>query len=278
MKYLVITCTFLLFSFSGYCGSKDTFEVYFPFNVSKLGKEHQTYIDKLISKDSLLHSDKLMVLGYTDYVGGSAYNDTLSLLRAKNVRDYLMSAGFKEEDIKLCTGKGKIDRNNTASKTGYAPDRKVQIIIDREEMEKTAPMPDDPGGNDRIDIKRLKVNQAFALYNIYFKLNKAILLPESEPDLQKLLEFMKQNPTVTVQVEGHVCCMGPIEGVDSRSKDGNLSENRAKAIYNYLVEKGIAKERMKYAGLANNNPVVRNEVTELDKRKNRRVEIRILSK
>lgn len=268
----------MLFVCHLYGSSKDTFEVYFPFNVSKLSKESQAYIDRLVFKDTLLHGDKLMVLGYADFVGGNSYNDTLSMTRATNVRNYLVKSGFNENDIKLCVGKGKIDRANITKRDGYAPDRKVQIIIDRIAMAVPPPPPPEPERRGKIDISKLNVGETFALYDIYFKLNKPELLPQSEPDLGKLLEFMSGNPTVYVQIEGHVCCMGPTEGMDSRYQKRNLSECRAEAIYNYLVEKGINKERMKYVGLGNRNPLVANEVTEADKQKNRRVEVRILSK
>lgn len=277
MGKVVFFIAFMVLSVCGYAQHKDTFEVYFPFNVSKLDKKAETYIDDLVFKDKLLHKDKLIVLGYADYVGGSTYNDTLSLQRATAVRNYLMKAGFDEKDIKLCVGKGKIDRTNVSGKDGYAPDRKVQIIIDREAMA-AKPPPPPPPVVDSNDIPDLEVNQVFTLNNIFFKLNSPVLLDQSLPDLQRLFEFMKKHPRVRVQIEGHICCMGPTEGQDSRYKGKNLSECRAEAIYNYLAEKGISKDRMKFVGLGNNNPIVKNEVTEADKQKNRRVEIRILSK
>jgi outer membrane protein OmpA-like peptidoglycan-associated protein len=282
MKNILLICYLLFSTFNGYSQSRDTFEVHFPLNISKLGKEEQAYIDRLVFKDQLLHGDKLIVLGYADFVGGSGYNDTLSLTRATNVRNYLVTTGFDEKDIKLCIGKGKIDRTNVKGNDGYAPDRKVQIIIDRVAMARKPPpgetTPQAPGTDVQIDLSKLEVNQTFALNNIFFKLNSPVILDKSLPDLQRLLDFLHHYPTVHVQIEGHVCCMGAAEGTDSKYKGRNLSECRAEAIYNYLVEKGINKERLKYAGLANRNPVVQNEVTEEDRQKNRRVEIRILSK
>jgi outer membrane protein OmpA-like peptidoglycan-associated protein len=280
MKNILLTCCILSSSICGYGQTKDTFNVYFPFNIANITKESAANIDKLIFKDRLIHGDKLIVLGYADYVGGSSYNDTLSMTRAKNVRDYLITTGFDDNDIKLCIGKGKIDRTNVSGKEGYAPDRKVQIIIDRVAM--AVKPPDTPARgadqDEKIDFKHLKVNQTFTLKNIFFKLNSPVLLDKSLPDLNNLLNILKENPTINIQIEGHVCCMGPTEGADSKYQHRNLSECRAEAIYNYLVEKGINKERLKYIGLGNRNPIVRNEVTEEDKMKNRRVEIRILSK
>jgi outer membrane protein OmpA-like peptidoglycan-associated protein len=281
MNYICCVVFFILGSVFCFSQVKDTFEVHFPFNVSKPGKEDIKHIDQLIFNDKLIHGTKLIVLGYTDFVGGSSYNDSLSMRRAKNVRDYLISSGFAPDDIKLCLGKGKIDRANAKGKDGYAPDRKVQIIIDRAEMaKKTADDALPPGASidDKIEYEKLKVNQVLILNNIFFKLNSPEILEQSRPDLERLLNFMTRLPTVKIQIEGHVCCMGPVEGTDSKYHHRPLSECRAEAIYNHLVEKGISKDRIKFVGLANRNPVVRNEVTERDKQRNRRVEIRIMSK
>jgi outer membrane protein OmpA-like peptidoglycan-associated protein len=70
------------------------------------------------------------------------------------------------------------------------------------------------------------------------------------------------------------------EGNDKMDMDnsGMLSETRAKAVYNFLVQKGIAASRMKYAGLGYSRPIVKPEKTEQDQINNRRVEIRILKR
>jgi len=280
MKNSLLIFFALLFAVPGYCQTKDTFEVYFPFNIPKISKEAEAYIDKLIFNDTLIHGDKLVILGYADYVGGSKHNDTLSRERAKNVRDYLVAAGFDTKDIRLCIGKGKIERANIKGREGFAPDRKVQIIIDL-----TAPVSAPPATvaaplpKQKIDIKQLKVNQAFALNNIIFQPGLPVLLPESFPDLERLLTFLKENKSVTIRIEGHVCCLGIEEGKDMPyGASGYLSECRAKAICSYLVSKGIDTARMKAIGLGNINPIVKNELTEEDRIKNRRVEIRITSK
>ncbi len=276
MRTVLFIFCLVLSTLPGYGITKDTFEVHFPLNVSKISKEAEEYLDRLIFKDMLLHGDKLIVLGYADYLGGNSYNDTLSMLRAKNVRNYLIKSGFDENDIKLCIGKGKVDRTNLSGNDGYAPDRKVQIIIDRATMAEQAK--ESTEQKKDFDLSKLNVNQTVALENIFFKLNSPILLDKSQPDLVKLLDFLKHYPTVGVRIEGHVCCMGPQEGMDSRYKGENLSELRAKAIRRFLVDKGVDSLRLEAIGMGNRNPVVKNEVTEADKQKNRRVEVRILSK
>ena len=294
MKTTSLILFFFLYALSSSGQRKDTFEVYFPFNNARINKEAEDRIDRMVFNDSLIHGDKLIVLGYTDYVGGNTFNDSLSRARAKSVSDYLVKAGFTQDDISLCIGKGKIDRNIVSAKGGFAPDRKVQIIIDHTPpkvvdkpvavkpvaTKKVAPKPVAAvvKPEEKIDITNLEVNQAFALNHINFEPGLPVILENSKPDLEKLYEFLYENENVKIQIEGHVCCVGPIEGTDSPFEIGFLSDYRSQAIARYLVERGINAKRLRAVGLGNRNPIVKVEETEEDKVKNRRVEIRILSK
>jgi outer membrane protein OmpA-like peptidoglycan-associated protein len=264
---------FLLLNITGYGQSNDTFQVLFPLNDSKVNTEISGFIDNLIFKDELVLRQKLIVLGYADYLGDNKYNDALSLSRAKNVKDYLISMGFQKDDIKLCIGKGKIARTPVNGKEGYPDDRKVEIIVDHEvhmDTPKAAP------AVKKTDLTKLKVNEVVALNNISFVGGRDSILPSSFPELQKLLNFLKENKTVKIRIEGHICCW-VADSIDTHT-DNYLSERRAVAIYHYLVKNGIDKSRMRSIGLGTLNPVVKNEKTEADYTLNRRVEIRILSK
>jgi len=243
----------------------DTFSVHFDLNDPRLNKRASDFIDKLIFKDVLIHGQKLILLGFADYLGSNGHNDSLSNARAKNVQDYLVNAGFDKKDITLCIGKGKIDRT-PVGKDGYGRDRKVQIIIDRGSPP--------PAKTAVLDISKAKVNQTIALKNIFFVGGQPIILESSFPELNNLVKTLIDNKTLKIQIEGHICCAGPVEGVD----DNNLSLFRAKAVYDYLVSKGIDARRLSYVGLGNRNPVSREENTEDERELNRRVEMRILSK
>ena len=249
---------------------RDTFAVYFDKGDARLNPQACHAIDELIFKDKLIHGQRLIVLGYADYVGDTALNSRLSDTRAKNVQEYLVKMGFSTDEIKLCAGKGEIKRSATEGTAGFAVDRKVEIIIDKEQPK---PHPENKAVQNK-DMMKAGVNETIRLNNIFFKPGSADILEASYPELSRLHDFLDQNRSVTIRIEGHVCCLGPAQGQD----DDDLSEFRAEAVFNYLVSKGIASERMKYAGVGNNNPVVQEEVTEEDRNKNRRVEIRILSK
>ena len=271
MKKILLIFLLIHFVQLTHAQQADTFQVYFSFNDTKINKQASDYIDNLIFKDMLIHGQKLIVLGYADYVGDNKYNETLSAMRAKNVQEYLVSAGgLDRKDIKLCIGKGKIERAANG-KDGYAQDRKVQIIIDR--------LTDTPARiTPHPAMAAAKVNETVSLNNILFEPSTDKILDQSLPELEMLLKFLTDNPTVRIQIEGHICCMAMLSITDEPYGSSTLSESRAKAVYNYLLSKGIAKNRLQYVGLGNTMPLVKPERNQEDQMKNRRVTIRILSK
>lgn len=100
-------------------------------------------------------------------------------------------------------------------------------------------------------------------------------LPEAKPIMKKLLQIMQQNPTLTIEIQGHVCCASkPNEdGLDDETGDFKLSWNRAQYVRDYLIQNGIEKDRISFRGFAMTRPLVYPEKTIQDQIKNRRVEI-----
>jgi outer membrane protein OmpA-like peptidoglycan-associated protein len=107
------------------------------------------------------------------------------------------------------------------------------------------------------------------LYNIYFETDSFRILPESEPELQQLVEFLQTNPALSVEVQGHTDDTGGTE------RNMDLSEKRARSVVDYLVEHGIAKDRLQWTGYGENRPVTGND-SEEGRRQNRRTTIKIL--
>lgn len=126
----------------------------------------------------------------------------------------------------------------------------------------------------RMILPRLKKGSKYRIGNINFYGNMAILLPESLPSLEALYKLMKRNKQLQIQVEGHVNGPG---ASSSHQLDQTLSEERAESVYNYLVSKGIAKERMSFVGFANKFPLYKNPINEFQQKENRRVEIKVVS-
>ena len=90
---------------------------------------------------------------------------------------------------------------------------------------------------------------------------------------------MRENPSLVIEIQGHICCIGSGDGPDFDDNNRNvLSVNRAKAVYEYLVQNGIEKSRLSYAGFGADSKLVWPENTEAARESNRRVEIKILKK
>jgi outer membrane protein OmpA-like peptidoglycan-associated protein len=111
--------------------------------------------------------------------------------------------------------------------------------------------------------------KAIRLNKIFFQPDKWVLLPASYPELDKLHGFLVENPTVSIQINGHT------DITNLPDYNQTLSENRAKAVKFYLIRKGIAEKRIKTKGFGETQPVATNE-TEEGKQQNRRVEFEIL--
>jgi OmpA-OmpF porin, OOP family len=109
------------------------------------------------------------------------------------------------------------------------------------------------------------------LSGIYFDEGKSVLLSASYPVLDQLAEYLLKESTTTVDI------MGYTDNIGRNSVNQKLSNSRAKAVLDYLVSKGINKNRLSYKGYGSANPIDLNSTIE-GRQKNRRVEIKIISK
>jgi len=122
-----------------------------------------------------------------------------------------------------------------------------------------------------IKMKKIKVGGAVVLRNVFFNTGSHELLPESIVELQKLIEFLKQNPTLVIEIEGHT------DNVGSAEMNQKLSESRAEEVYKYLIDKGIDKAKMTYKGYGLTKPVSSNDTPE-GRSINRRTEFVIIKR
>lgn len=112
--------------------------------------------------------------------------------------------------------------------------------------------------------------RATTLDNVFFDQSSYQLRPESHAQLDLLADQLKNRPTLRIEIAGHTDNVG-----DPRLNQA-LSENRARVISNYLTGKGIEAGRIRFRGYGSQQPVAPND-SEENKRKNRRVEVRVLS-
>lgn len=122
-----------------------------------------------------------------------------------------------------------------------------------------------------IPLQPIKAGGKVTLKNIFFQTDAHELKPESDMELDKLVNFLKTNPAVKIEISGHT------DNTGTHDHNMKLSEARAKAVYEYLVKTGgIAAERLSYKGFGETQPVADNK-TEAGKAQNRRTEVKILN-
>lgn len=121
-----------------------------------------------------------------------------------------------------------------------------------------------------VKLIPIAVDQKVKLENVFYTTASFELDNRSNSELNKVADFLNDNPTVTISIEGHT------DNVGSKSANITLSRNRAKSVYHYLVERGIDKSRLSSKGFGSSDPISDNE-SEDGRRKNRRTEIRITS-
>ncbi|HSZ24979.1 MAG TPA: OmpA family protein, partial [Cytophagaceae bacterium] len=123
--------------------------------------------------------------------------------------------------------------------------------------------------NKDIKLKPLKTNTSFVLNNIFFGFDSANVKKDSELELERVVVLMKENPTMVVEISAHTDDKG------SDVYNNRLSQARAEAVVNYLVSKGIVKEKLVAKGYGKIQPAFVNDSDE-NRAKNRRVEFKVL--
>jgi outer membrane protein OmpA-like peptidoglycan-associated protein len=102
--------------------------------------------------------------------------------------------------------------------------------------------------------------------DVLFEFDKWVIKADFVPELDRWVEYFKNNPMVTADIYGHADSTGP------ETYNQKLSERRAEAVVNYMAERGIEKERLTTKGFGESQPAVPNDTRE-GRQKNRRVEL-----
>jgi outer membrane protein OmpA-like peptidoglycan-associated protein/tetratricopeptide (TPR) repeat protein len=124
--------------------------------------------------------------------------------------------------------------------------------------------------NINIPLQPLEANATVVLKNIFFDVNKFNLKPESQVELDNVVKLMKENPTLKIQINGHT------DNVGKTADNLKLSNDRAKAVVNYLTSKSIDAKRLSYQGFGDKIPLADNKTDE-GKATNRRTELKVVS-
>ncbi len=121
-----------------------------------------------------------------------------------------------------------------------------------------------------VPLKPIKVGEIVVLRNIFFETDKFELKNESKVELNKLIDLLKLNKSLKIEISGHT------DNVGNEKYNLTLSENRAKTVYEYLSNNGILKTRLTFKGYGWSKPIENND-TENGRANNRRTEFKVIS-
>jgi len=122
-----------------------------------------------------------------------------------------------------------------------------------------------------FSLSKIDIGSKVVLKNIFFDLGKAKLRTESYTELSNVLQLMRENPTLRIEVSGHT------DNTGTKKENKQLSAARAKAVATYLTDNGVDASRIESVGYGSDQPVVSNK-TKAGRQQNRRVEFKIIGK
>lgn len=120
-----------------------------------------------------------------------------------------------------------------------------------------------------VNLEPVKAGASAVLNNIFFDLDKYDLKEKSKTELDKVIRFMNENPSVRIEISGHTDNQGSAE------YNLQLSLKRAQSVATYLVDHGVSKARLTQKGYGADKPLVPNDSDE-NRQTNRRIEFRLI--
>jgi outer membrane protein OmpA-like peptidoglycan-associated protein len=266
-----LSILFLFVSFISFSQGPDTLQFYFAtdeYDSFTMSNEDKARLNNLYKETGIL-----AILGHCDYRGSEDYNLNLSRQRMEHVRRHLKNNGF---DVSKSSNEALGESEANSSGLTLAKCRRVDVLfiepaIEEEEIKEIEELPPPPEptqpktGLSKTAIQQFLEDETaeeleFDLSLLFVNVSTRVL-EESRPEMFRLLEIMQNNPSLNATFHGHVCCQPHPE----------LSEGRARAVALFLREYGISEDRLSYMGHSNNQPKVWPEVTDEDRKQNRRV-------
>ncbi len=257
MKSVLVSLFFLFFLNSF---SQKKFTIYFETNSSELSKKELEKFNTFVKTKDL---KILKVVGFCDLRSSNQYNDSLALARANFIASLLRLATFNA----VFEVKSKGENFNQLKDLDL--NRKVEIHF---RIEKSLSIKITQDNELAEVVKKSKIGDKLILKNLSFYDRTDILYPESYKIREELLQVLKENPKLKIEIQGHICC--------SPGKDEEeIALKRCIGTVEYLVINGIEKSRLSYKSFDAKQPIYPiPEKNEEQRKANRRVEILILDK
>jgi peptidoglycan-associated lipoprotein len=124
-------------------------------------------------------------------------------------------------------------------------------------------------------LDKVEINKIFVLENIYYNFNKYDIRDDAAKELDKLVQLLADNPEIKIELGSHT------DSIDDNSYNLLLSQRRAESAVRYIVQHGIAPDRLVAKGYGEEKPIARNTNPDgtdnsVGRQKNRRTEFKIL--
>lgn len=277
-KLISMRFVFLMLFVTASLYSQERFTVYFDTDKYVLNEKQDSILKGFAQKNNIkVHK----VSGFCDYRASNAYNYQLGLNRANYVVNALpeidktsiliSSKGeeFKQHKDLSLNRKVEIEYEINLPILESIPSNEIEII--EKSNDKGIVFQEYPTELQKKIINS-KVGDKILLNNLNFYVRTAEFYPESIPLLEDLYEVLEKNPTIKIEIQGHICCT-PGRDIEE------FSLRRCIAVYDFLIDYGIASDRMTYVGFDATQPLFPiPEKNEAQRKANRRVEILILEK
>lgn len=246
--------------------------IYYKTDSFTLNQEEALRFDTFIKSLDTVKVNYIKIKGYTDDIGTDEKNYILGLNRAVEIKRLLVQNKVQVFDSIDAISLGRISIEDMEDKSKLdalrQKHRTAEIILEYSFKAKK-PLKKAKAEPNKLTAHQ-KVGDKIVLDNILFEGNSALFLKESDSSLLKLVETLNEFKKYHITILGHICCSkDTFDGMDRKTGKRNLSEARAKAVYDYLIEHKIDEKRLQYKGLKNKFPLGKGEKAD------RRVEIEI---
>jgi outer membrane protein OmpA-like peptidoglycan-associated protein len=268
--------------------------VSFDFDSYRLSNEAEISLRSLFSAPI---EDTIYIHGYTDTLGSVHYNALLAEKRTRAVFNVFINNGVPLELI-LPIAKGElknVSSNDARSVVVFRKKKEVkednELVIakvdlgdwEKAKLEREEKIAERKKRKEEEEAaKKAKIREeltrgdVITIDGIEFVPGESALMEYSKPALMTLLNLLEENPDLKIEVQGHICCSKQFEGLDKSTGKYNLSEMRAKSVYDILINNGISKKRLSYKGYGNSRPLYPENNPE-NMQRNRRVSIQVIT-
>ena len=277
-KYLLFVC--LLWSGTIFSQQQATF--YFDLDKDYLNRTSEVKFTQWLQDNQQIEISRIEA--YCDSTASISYNKRLAYKRAEHIKKRLEANTIPINSTAVVLAFGE----NFKGASHQGIHRKVVVFYQKIDRKSDLIVPSSVQNSNIVNpieapvtltsinlttqLQKAKAGEFIILQNVNFKFNSEVMVDPATEILKELLRFMHLEPTLKIEIQGHICC-------NPDPNDVKLSNRRAKSVHDYLIKSGIQQSKLSYKGFGSNKPLfILPEKNEKERAANRRVEILIVQK